>query len=589
MVDIPEVKREYNQTPNIQSQVNVTVPKVDNSAMEQVSKTLGQGVDYFQKQMEVATKDEATKAANAYRDTFNTLFNVGEGDQLGLKNIEGYDSFKSARQQAEEKLLKKRDELANREGLSDYAKEIIKSKLDDSSSTFKYYMDSQEGQVKTLDATRNHEVQRQAQTEDTTALFGLYNGTPQANKLLQNQIKKLEDADKEFYFGRGLATREEIEDLDGKKTFLYKLSPPAQFEMQKNISQTVATSILGLAADNTNAAKAAMQQFGKYIIPDAQVKIEKVLNEKLKDETAYGLAFRSINNPEEIKKIQEAYTKKNDMAGLKEFNSQISSLRTQEGKAEKEASAEALKLVREQFYNMPLEEMSKYNSVMAARTNKDWLAAYSSMTPTDQDKFARMFNGNPALNLEAFEQVQQALAAGKEAVPRAKFMELVNQLPEKYRKNAYRAYSGFDIGGYKGSASRDSMANWREIERIAKKDGGDDIFDITDAEAFAEAQNAWFDKIDKSKQMYPVGTNEAANLRQEFIDEMRKKNQGWFGGLFGGNKQRTTLPSYDQKNIPVKSTPPPLSEAEQKKYLLLVQQGMSSQKALQQIILDRPK
>jgi hypothetical protein len=585
MVDIPEVKREYNQTPNIQAQTNLTVPQVDNSAMEQVSKSLGQGVDYFQKQMEVASKDEATKASNAYRDTFNTIFNVGEGDQLGLKNIEGYDSFKSARQQAEEKLLKKRDELVNREGLSDYAKEIIKSKLDDSSSTFKYYMDSQEGQVKTLDATRNHQVQRQTQTEDTSALFGLYNGTPQANKLLQNQIKKLEDSDKEFYFGRGLATREEVTDENGKKSFVYKLSPPAQFEMQKNVSQTIASSILGLAADNTNAAKAAMQEFGKYIIPDTQVKIEKTLNEKLKDETAYGLAFRSINKPEEIKAIQEAYTKKNDMAGLKEFNSQVSSLRTQLAKSEKDASADALKLVREKFYSMPPEEMAKYGSVIEARKNKEFLEAYSIMTPTDQDKFTRMFNGNQTLSLDALAQVQQDLMAGN--VPRETFVEHVNQLPEKYRKQAYDAYLGFNINGYKGNASRDAMSNWREIERIAKKDGGDDIFDITDAESYADAYNTWMDKISSSKEVYDVGSDQANRQRQEFIDEMRKKNQSWFGGLFGGNKQKTTLPSYDQKNIPIKNMPAPLSEAEQKKYLLLRQKGVPVQKALQQIILDR--
>ncbi len=69
MVDIPEIKREYSAAPDVQSPVSLNVPQVSNAAADQVSKSLGEGVDYFHKQVETASNDEATKAYNSLRDT----------------------------------------------------------------------------------------------------------------------------------------------------------------------------------------------------------------------------------------------------------------------------------------------------------------------------------------------------------------------------------------------------------------------------------------------------------------------------------------------------------------------------------------
>ena len=52
MAEIPQVKREYSATPDIQSSVNINVPQPTTLVQEQISKSLGEGVDYFHKQVD---------------------------------------------------------------------------------------------------------------------------------------------------------------------------------------------------------------------------------------------------------------------------------------------------------------------------------------------------------------------------------------------------------------------------------------------------------------------------------------------------------------------------------------------------------
>ncbi len=456
-------------------------------------------------------------------------------------------------------------------------------------------MDTQEGQVKTLDATRNQQLQRQYKAEDMGAIFSLYNGTPQANQLLQNKITDAELSAKEFFFGRGLATRERVVDKDGNGSWAYKLSPPAQFEMQKNISEDVGNSILTLAATNPHAAKLAMQEFGKYVLPTTQVKLNKAIGEKDKQDTAYGQAYNAVilndANAEVIKKTEDAYLAKNDTDGLKEFRTQVSRIRTEQVKSEKDVSADALALVRKKFYSMPADQAAKIPDLRSALGDPDFLKAYSGMTKTDQDAMARMFNNTQSLSLDALSQVQQDLASGN--VPKDTFVEHVNQLPVKYRKPFYDAYLGFNIAGYKGNPSKDSMASWYMINTLAKKD--DSIFDTTDAESTMEAQNAWFEKMNSEKKVYPPGTNEAQKVREEFIDEMRKKNQGWWSGWFNkpvnGSAPKAVVaqPKFGQTDPIGLTKPTSVAEDEKKKMTVYIQQGMTPQAAAKKIVAERNK
>lgn len=567
MVDIPLIKRQYNDTPNAEAQANFSIPTVNNVAGEQLSKTLGEGVDYFQKRVEAISNDEANKAYNLLREEFNQGYNVGYDNELGLRNIEGYDSFKGARSKLQQRLEKKRDELINREGLSSYTREIIKRKLDDGFSTFQYYMDTQEGQVKTVEATKNHQIARQHKDEDVAALFSLYNGTPQANKLLQMKIQELEEIDGSFFYARGLATKDE----SGK----FILSPIAQAELQKNMHNTVKSSILTLATKNTAAAKEAMRNFGQYIIPTEQVKITKALEEKEMGETAYGLAYNAIvkqdGNAEYIKSVEENYLKKNDMEGLKEFRTQVSRIRTETAKSEKDASADGVKALKTWFLNLPLEEAAKITDIRAAKNNDTFFQTYVNLTPSDQDRIQRFIENNPVPDTKSFAALNEAILNGASSEI---ITERLGDIPKKYRDKIWNRLA---YGKKSGTgADVETERKWKYIVDLAKKGEDDTIVDLTDADNMMEAHAEWIDKTVghdfKDKQ-------ETERLVQEFVAERRKKNQGWFGSLFSSNKPLDTGRKFGETN-PIGKPKNPDTIARAKKY---IDQGMSAADALKKV------
>lgn len=559
-MEIPIIKREQNISATPSPTTSATIPEQKDYVQEATSKALGAGVDYFQKEAEVAADDHARKGYNQYRDEFNEGFNVGYEGKPGLRHTEGHDQFKLDRDQLVERLNKKTEKLLSEPGLSDYAKEKLKLKLDDATSTFQFYMDTQEGQVKIKEKTVQSKNEQENMGNDLTVLMDTFN-PKRENALVHSTIQNMKATYDVSLYGRGLATKEYTTDKNG--ILQEKIVPSAigAFEKKKDISEKIANSIIELGNKDPMAALAALKKYSdsKDILDTTEARIEKALKSSATLHEGYGAAVESVqilNDSQDI--VKEKMKKYHDQGKpevAKAYYQSVADISNKNETIEKNNSEIAINnAYRAMMAAAAKEGASMPQSVEEALLDTSTKAWHDQIRPMDLKKFEDFVKPPRVTSIEALEEMETFLLSGSS--DNLKFHRLSAPLNKKARESSIQRF--YDIrtdlktvaAGGKSNRKATPGAYIVEMGKLNKLSG--DFYDQDDSEETIKVRkklSTWITNSGVTIPDYdsPEGIDNMANFLEHHSKDDVRKYPAFLGGKLLKRGAGTTMTDAQQR------------------------------------------
>lgn len=534
MVDIPHIKREDNLSAVQSPTSSATVPAVDNQLQETVGKVLGAGLDYYHKQMDVAADDYARKGANDYQDEFNQGFHVGHGDLPGLKHVEGLDQFKQVRDGLVDRLNKKTAKLLSDPNISDYAREKLKLKLDDATSTFKFYMDGQEGQVKIKEKATQTKIEQDNHGSQLVGFMGSFIPGGK-NALIDMQIEKMKyDYDKSLV-SMGLADTALVTNKDGTQEYKVVPSSLGEFQKKKDVSEKIATAIESLSNENPMAALEALKKYGDPkkgdMLQPTVARIEKSLKSSATLQEAYGEANKSVvmgDTPDMIQEKMQKYIDGGRADLAKSYFQSVTDMQNKRETQSKNNSEIATNNALAIALGQPTMPLSVEDARMIEtpdpndpkKTIKPFDMWYKRVLPKEQAFFDKYFRAPKTTSLQAAQDMDEFLASGSD--DRIRFNRLLSPLSTRARQNSILRYAGIrtdlkDVDNSKIDKTATLNAYIMEMTRANKLDG--DLYDTDDAEEMYAVRAKLEEWIRLSNATIPsVNSEEGIKNMQNFIE-----------------------------------------------------------------------
>lgn len=476
-IEIPRIQRQTQDTPLLADRINIQPQLPENSIGDAVGKVLDVGTKYYQQQMEASANDYAKDSYLQIRDKFNKGFNSGEGDKLGLRSVEGHEQFVQGRNDLTEALNKKKEELLSKDGLSDYAKRKAEEKIDEAMSTFSYYMDVQEGQVKVADRTKKTALTVQAKTEDLNTIFGNHfdpnNGS--SMRALDGELKDIRNTLYDSMVDSGTATKT----LDKNGQAKYSVSAMGQFEVTKMMNKIVSEFTENVAAqsDGPRKAKAILENFDSYILPAAKVKIEKYIKDRATNTNAYSIVNDLVNVKDASEEDLAGKVSELMENGQVELAEKVDKLYPIILNKRREGAKVLAKGYADSLFKMI--RMNGYTDLAVAEQNPEFLKMYNKIDDFSVKKDIDRFFTPPKISSnEALEQMEAFLESGSK--DNVAFMKISSNLNGKDRKTYGSLYTGFggtDTEGKKAKMTRsyinEAVKDLTAIDNYKFPDEGD--------------------------------------------------------------------------------------------------------------------
>jgi len=548
MAEIPRIKREQNLSVAPSPTVSTEVPETKEYAQEAVGKALGAGVDYFHKQLEVASDDYVRRSYNDYRDEFNTGYNAGYEDEQALSKIEGLEQFNAARDRLTDRLNKKTEKLLSDPNINGFTREKLKLKLDDATSTFNFYMDTQQGQVKLKNRASQSKNELEHQSSDLMNFMQSYNPSGD-NPLIDRQIQKMKDTYDTNLVGAGLASKVTTEDKDGNPVTKLEISELGQYQKDKDMSASIAAAITELGVNQPTKALIALETHKDNIpIKETRNRLAKSLKSTADLQESYTAALTSVkvlnDSPAAIKEKMQKYAKDGRPELAKAYYQHVVDISNKDETLEKNMSETAMNNLLRLVLALP----TKPNSIEEARLQDPEVEKWwQQIRPMDQASFGdKYFKPPRATSVEALTEMDDFLVSGSS--DSILFNRLLTPLNKKARENAILRFRGIrtDLKNVDNTKlDKDSTSNaYVSYMRQANRNS-EDFYPDDDAAKKIEVESKLIEWIEKSGSTIPsIKSNEGLKQMEVFLENHTKdvKNIPTFSG---GKKLRRSSTMTD--------------------------------------------
>lgn len=519
-IEIPRIQRQTQDTPLLADRINIQANLPANTVGDTVGKIIDVGTQYYQKQMEASANDYAKDSYLQIRDTFNKGFNSGEGEKLGLRSIEGHEQFVQGRNDLTEALNKKKEEILNKDGLSDYAKRKAEEKIDEAMSTFSYYMDVQEGQVKVADRSKKTALTVQAKTEDLNSIFAANfnpnNGS--SMRALDGELKDIRNTLYDAMVDSGTATKT----IDKNGQAKYSVSAMGQFEVTKSMNKITSEFIENVAAqsDGPNKAKALLENFGDYVLPATKVKIEKYIKDRATNTNAYSIVNDLVNvkdasEEDIVGKVSELMEN-----GQVELAEKVDKLYPIILNKRREGAKVLAKGYADSLFKMI--RMNGYTDLAIAEQDTEFLKLYNKIDDFSVKKdIDRFFTPPKTSSAEALEQMEAFLESGSK--DNVAFMKISSNLNAKDRKTYGSLYTGFGGTDTEGKKAKMTRSYINEAVKDLTAIDNYKFPDESDREVIAKFKSEFIDIVAKEPNLPDPYTKQGReylnNVIKAFNDE----------------------------------------------------------------------
>ena len=517
MVDlpIPTIQRQPQEVPLAQDRLNVEARLPSNTPGDTVANIIDAGTKFFEQQLEASANDYAKDSYLQIRDAFNKGFNAGDGQNLGLRFIEGSEQFGVARNDLVKKLNQKKEEILSKDGLSNYARQKATEKIDEAMSTFQYYMDVQEGQVKIADRTKKTALLVQSKTEDLNNILGS-NFNPESIsslKALGNGIKDIRNTIYDSMVDSGTASK--TQDKDGNPKYI--VSNVGQFEATKMMSKIVSDFTENIAAqpNGPEKAKAILDNYGEYILPATRTRIEKYIGQRAINNDAYAIVNELVNikeaTPDQYQaKVDELLA--NDQPELARKVQQLYPTALEKKHA---VIRNLSKGYADTAYQMVIQ--NGWISLADAEQDPKFLNIYNKIEDATVKKGINSFFTPPKTSsLEAIEDMEKFLMTG--STDAKEFTKLLSPLNATDRKTYGTLFTGFGGTDTDKSKTIKTKAYLNESVKLLEEVSNVRYPDEDDQKIIADFKTKFVDAVSKEPSIPDLNTSAGRAYFNKFIE-----------------------------------------------------------------------